>query len=209
MNEITEGNVAELLAAIDHARLAHAVVERGANLPDGFVRKAKAGKNRHMRAAPSWARLRRWLVENGAVSPAPGRLEDDPKPTSLPADTTDDVSRLEEAIEGIRTFRRLRQVTQRLAALTAAGKIKPAQADRTLAALKELKVSMRLEREERGMDAIAALEILTPQEEQALAEWRAKNVGVPLQPGGYVLPPVVDALGSFTVSEDGNDEASS
>jgi hypothetical protein len=48
---------------------------------------------------------------------------------------------------------------------------------------------LRAEREEEPMEAIHALELLTPEEETLLAEHRRKLAGPPIQPGEAVPPP--------------------
>lgn len=214
-----EAEVQDLLARVLLTKLPASRVEREAGLPAAFLCKGRKGKNRDPKAADSWAKLRRWLVGRGFIkveepkAPAKGS-KGSKRPAESPAkaveaiarafgrsddsDATGGLADLEndpfaKLILAIRTFRQLRRVTQQLAALGAAGFIKPAKLDATLGCLKELKVSMKLEREERAREAVAAIEILTTEEEELLRQHREKVAGPPVEPGARIPPPEVVA----------------
>jgi hypothetical protein len=96
---------------------------------------------------------------------------------------------LAQAIEVADSYKDLQTLTSRIMSAVTEGSISE---DRSKALLEGINVQrhlLRAERAEQPLEGLRALEILTPDEEALLAEYRKRLAGPPIQPGEAVPPP--------------------
>lgn len=177
--------VADILKRVKMTGLSDQEVHDRAKLASGWLSQARQG--RYGATAPSVRKLERWLkrFEGGAGDAEPE--------APIVADESDGESaahRIARAIEGgAKTHAEVTIVERKLAAALLVGTVDEARGELALNALKGLKQSIKLEREESAHATLRALELLTPAEEKVLADYRAKIAGPPVQPSEYVRPP--------------------
>jgi hypothetical protein len=94
-----------------------------------------------------------------------------------------------EAIGGADSYKKLQDLTSRLMAEMAAGKLDLALGQTLIDAITAQRHMIRAELEVKPQESVRALELLTPQEEALLADYRKKLAGPPVEPGVGVPPP--------------------
>jgi hypothetical protein len=94
-----------------------------------------------------------------------------------------------EAIQGADSFRLLKALGKRVMIEMVKGAISRELGAALNDALREQRHTLRAMREEQGHAALKALEILTPQEQEALKRYRESLVPTPLKPGEFPAPP--------------------
>jgi transcriptional regulator with XRE-family HTH domain len=180
--------LADILRRVKATGLSDQEVHDRAKLASGWLSQARQG--RYSSTAPSVKKLERWLkrFEAGASETAQAAEISDEE---LGEDEDETVARaIARAISGgAKTHAEITVIRRRLAAALLVGDIDDSRGELALQALKGLETSLKLEREEGAHAELRALELLTPDEERILAEYRARVAGPPVQPGQYVRPP--------------------
>jgi hypothetical protein len=93
------------------------------------------------------------------------------------------------AIGGADTFRLLQDLTQKLMVEMASGKLDRELGETLLGAITVQRHMIKANKEEQPLEAVRALELLTPQELELLDQHRRKLAGPPVAPGAAVPPP--------------------
>jgi hypothetical protein len=96
---------------------------------------------------------------------------------------------LMRAIDSTTSYKDLQSLVSRVMAASANEKITKDVASTLLEGISVQRHLIRAEHEEEPIEAIRALELLTPEEEALLADYRRKLAGPPVQPGEAVPPP--------------------
>jgi divalent metal cation (Fe/Co/Zn/Cd) transporter len=96
---------------------------------------------------------------------------------------------LMQAIDGSESYADLKTLVSRVMTSAARGEISKDVSDTLLAGITAQRHLIHAEEEHEPVDAVRALELLTPEEEALLAEHRKKLAGPPVQPGEVVPPP--------------------
>lgn len=96
---------------------------------------------------------------------------------------------LSEAIEVADTFKLLKALGKRVMHEMVRGTIDRALGSALVEALREQRHVLVRERDEQAQAAITALEVLTPQEQEALQRYRNGLVPAALKPGEFPAPP--------------------
>ena len=94
-----------------------------------------------------------------------------------------------DAIQGADSFRLLKALGKRVMIEMVKGALSRELGAALNDALREQRHTLRAMREEQGHAALKALEILTPQEQEALKRYRESLVPTPLKPGEFPAPP--------------------
>jgi len=94
-----------------------------------------------------------------------------------------------DAIQGADSFRLLKALGKRVMIEMVKGALSRELGAALNDALREQRHTLRAMREEQGHAALKALEILTPQEQEALKRYRESLVPTPLKPGEFPPPP--------------------
>ena len=94
-----------------------------------------------------------------------------------------------QAIGGADTYRALHELTQRIMVAVGDGTLEGKLGEFLLQGITVQGHMIRAEKEERPLEAVRALELLTPQELEVLAEHRRRLAGPPIAPGAAVPPP--------------------
>lgn len=179
--------LADMLRRVRATGLSDQEVHDRAKLASGWLSQARQG--RYSATAPSVRKLERWLkrFEAGQNEAAPAAEIDDEE---LEEGEESVARSIATAISGgAKTHAEITVIRRRLTAALLVGEIDEDRGELALQALKGLEVSIKLEREEGAHAELRALELLTPDEERVLAEYRAKIAPAAVKPGEYVKPP--------------------
>lgn len=183
-----EQTIADALARVSALKTSDRKVELAAGLPNGWLGKTRAGKNRDERATASLSRLCVWL----ATQKHAGKALD---PLTVPAassshDVTPALGELATEIEQAKTQRKLGTLLTRVMADYARGDLDAKQSERLESMINRRSSIVKLERLERADKQVRALRILTPAEVELLRVHRERLAGPPLQPGEAVPAPI-------------------
>ncbi len=96
---------------------------------------------------------------------------------------------LTQAIEVAESYKDLQTLTSRIMSAVTDGSLTEERSKALLEGINVQRHLLRAERAEQPLEALRALEILTPEEDALLAEYRRKLAGPPIQPGEAVPPP--------------------
>lgn len=184
--------IQDTLARLEALGKSDRSIEKEAGVPQGFLKKSRQGKNRHETAAPSWAALRTWLANQGAVgrgvSFEPEALAGAPSPATPGIPTLESLT---VEIAGIGTSsKRLREAHQTLAVATILGLFKNLkQAEIALGTLKAMKDAIKLEKFEEATERLGELELMTLDEVEDFRAWQSSRTPKSLEPGESARPP--------------------
>lgn len=190
-------DLSDLLTKVKGSGLTDDVIHDRAGLASGWLSGARRG--RYGPQAKGWAKLRRFLERLDEGDRFLERLEKEPAaevpaPEALPAAVVlePDGARtpIGQAILKASTFRKLGGLAAMIAAAVADGLIEDLKKAELLEKfIKTRSAILKKEREETATAKVRALEILTEDEVELLAQHRAKLAGPPLKPGDYPPPP--------------------
>lgn len=187
--------IQDTLARIEALGESDRRLEREAGVPQGFLKKSRQGKNRHETSAPSWAKLRVWLANRGAVGRGmdsePAALESPSEiPPGLPA-SAGDIDKLALEIAAIGTSaKRHREALQNLSIAVILGRIPDhKRAEIALQTLKAMQAAIKLEKFEGAQERLGELELMTEDEVEAFRAWSETRAPRPLAPGESARPP--------------------
>ena len=181
---IKDDTLADIIQRVKATGLTDKIVHERADLPAGWLSQLRAG--RYKRSAASVKKLLRWLVRVEAAAKDVVEAAVSPTGETLGQQIARDILTARKSAE-------VADLERRIAAGVIGDQLDEAKAELSLNALRGLKASIKLVREDDQHQALRALEVLTPGELRVLEEYRARVVGPPLAPGAYVGPPEVKA----------------
>ena len=157
-----------LLMLVPGARMQDREIERQAGLPQAFLAKARRGSHRSPRSAGAWSRLGLFLAQKLGRAAVDAALT--AAGTSPPSQEPDELG---EGIMGADTPEKGEALLRRVVAAVATGRIDARRGDLLIEALRALRRSMREGRAEAQRASLPSLQVLTPDEAEALARFRA------------------------------------
>lgn len=197
-----EADIADALTRVAALSMADSKVEKLAGLPSAFLNKARAGKNRGERSAPSWAKLRGWLALQPSVGKGLAPCRPDGPTSAVNVPGTGEQARqnseqsplspanIAEAIRLADSAQQLDDVLRLVGQASALGVMNRTVGKLLADVSAERRKTLDLRSRERALATLTTrARHLTPQEAEWLAERRAARATRPLAPDEAAPPP--------------------
>lgn len=188
-----EQDIQDTLTRLAALKMSERAMERDSGVPQGFLAKLRAGKNRHPNAVDSLAKLRKFLVAKGALKDEPPQ----PVTKALVAAAVGPVKRAGVEVPesyaldftGVKSADELLVIDQRIATETALGLIEPKVSDVLKSWSTELRQVLELQEAHAAREELMNLVPMTADQAEEFWKLQESRGIARLMPGEAAKPP--------------------